>query len=76
MRFYFDVKDGKHGRDDTGTELPDRYTARAEALAVLPPIAEEILPDERISSVSVTVRDANHKPIFHASLALVEDWID
>ncbi|MBR9764342.1 MAG: hypothetical protein GYB53_12645 [Rhodobacteraceae bacterium] len=75
MRFYFDVKNGTFSRDDTGTELVDRAAARAEALAVLAPIAGEALPDHQFSSVSVTVRDCDHRPIFHASLALVEDWI-
>lgn len=76
MRFYFDVKNGKLSRDDTGTELVDRSAARNEALSVLAPIAADSFPEEHINSVSVTVRDSERKPIFHASLALVEDWID
>ncbi|NKX29530.1 DUF6894 family protein [Tritonibacter mobilis] len=76
MRFYFDVKNGTFSHDDTGTELADRHAARAAALAVLAPIAEQVLPEEEINSVSITVRDSDRKPIFHASLALVEDWID
>lgn len=76
MRFYFDVKNGKFSRDDTGTELADRHAARAEALAVLAPIAEDAFPEDEVNSVSITVRDSDRKPIFHASLALVEDWID
>ncbi len=76
MRFYFDVKNGEFSRDDTGTELTDRHAARVEALAVLAPIAGDAFSDEMASSVSVTVRDSDRKPIFHASLALVEDWID
>ncbi len=76
MRFYFDVKDSSFSRDDIGTDLADRYAARAEALAVLGPIADDVLPDDQTSSISVTVRDADRRPIFHASLALVEDWLD
>ncbi len=76
MRFYFDVKDGTFTRDDTGTERADRHAARAEALAFLAPIAEDVLPDSRVTSVSVTVRDSDRKPIFHASLARVEDWMN
>ncbi|MBL3705768.1 hypothetical protein GI582_23980 [Sulfitobacter sp. BDSS02] len=76
MRFYFDVKNGKFSRDDTGTELADRNAARGEALAVLAPIAKDAFPENGVNSVSVTVRDSERKPIFHASLALVEDWIE
>ena len=76
MRFYFDVKNGNFSRDDTGTELADRSAARGEALAVLAPIAKDAFPENGVNSVSVTVRDSERKPIFHASLALVEDWIE
>ncbi|EAQ01534.1 hypothetical protein OB2597_01557 [Pseudooceanicola batsensis HTCC2597] len=76
MRFYFDVTNGEHSRDDIGTELADRDEARAEALAVLAPIAGDVFPDEKACSVSVTVRDSDRRPIFQASLALVEGWID
>ncbi|WP_029059538.1 DUF6894 family protein [Stappia stellulata] len=73
--FYFDVNNGVDTPDDTGTHLADRATARAEALAVLAPIVAELMPDDVRCSVSVTVRDEEKRPIFHASLALVEDWI-
>lgn len=76
MRFYFDVTNGEFSRDDTGTELADREAARAEAIAVLAPLAGDAFRHEAISSVSVTVRGPDRRPIFHASLALVETWID
>lgn len=62
--------------DHSGTLLKDRDEARKEALAVLGPVASEGLPDHLSCPVSVTVRDSEKRPIFHASLTLVEDWID
>ncbi|MEC7760890.1 MAG: hypothetical protein VX874_03130 [Pseudomonadota bacterium] len=75
--FYFDINDGDHSMPDRiGTELSNRDEARKEALAVLAPIASESLPDHLTCPVTVTVRDGEKRPIFHASLTLVEDWID
>jgi hypothetical protein len=75
--FFFDISDGGYATPDTtGTELCDRDEARKAALAVLAPIAQENLPDRLECPVTVTVRDEEKRPIFHASLTLVEDWID
>ena len=75
--FYFDINDGLEAAyDDTGTELADRAEARKEALAVLAPVAREGLPDSMKCAVTVTVRDGAKRPLFHASLTLVEDWIE
>ncbi|MZR11974.1 hypothetical protein GQE99_02950 [Maritimibacter sp. DP07] len=74
--FYFDIRDGASvSRDTTGTRLADLEAARHEALSVLAPIAGDALPDDTPCSVTVTVRDEDRQPVFHASLALVEDWI-
>ena len=40
-RYFFHVKDGYSVRDDEGTELPDIYTAQAEAIRM----SGEILRD-------------------------------
>lgn len=40
-RFFFHLKDGYSVRDDEGTELPDIYTAQAEAIRM----SGEILRD-------------------------------
>ncbi|MGR3802122.1 DUF6894 family protein [Marinibacterium profundimaris] len=74
--FYFDIKTGEDYYDEVGTDLANRAEARQEALAVLAPIAGEQMPADANYSVCVTVRDQNKRPIFHASLSVVEDWIE
>ena len=41
-RYFFHVKDGVSVRDDVGTELPDIYTAQAEAIRTSSKILREV----------------------------------
>ena len=74
-RYFFDIDDGtRQTRDDTGFDLPDLQTARDEALAVLPSLARDEIPDGDEHVLTVHVRDAEGQPIFRASLSLSSQW--
>ncbi|MEO9338672.1 hypothetical protein ABFT80_14630 [Mesorhizobium sp. SB112] len=71
MRYYFDIHDGEEYTDDaTGMECASLDDMRREAIAVLPSIAVEKLPDGNDRLFWVKVRDANGRFIFQASLQL------
>lgn len=75
--YYFDVHDGDtHHLDDHGHEFPDKENARVEALASLPHIAKDQMPDGNRRDFIMDVRDESHKVIFTATLSLVARWVD
>ncbi len=76
-RFYFDVDDGhRQASDKEGTELSSREEARREAIAILPDIAREVLPDGDRWAFICRVRDAKGTVIFKATLLLTAEWTD
>lgn len=76
-RFYFDIDDGyRFIEDDAGQDLRDRNAARETAIASLPPIAGDVMPNGNRHRVTVLVRDARGKPVFRADLELVAEWLD
>ncbi|MDS9468855.1 hypothetical protein RGQ15_14915 [Paracoccus sp. MBLB3053] len=76
-RYFFDIDDGTRLiEDDTGLDLPDSQSARRMAIAVLPPIARDVMPNGDRQCVSVLVRDARDAPVFRARLELVAEWLD
>ena len=71
-RYFFDVLDGEIAcRDDEGTELPNLYVARQEALTTLCQIAKDDLPDGPSREFRIEIRDGiRPQPILTASLVL------
>lgn len=76
-RYYFDIDDGYRAvEDDTGQDLRDRQAARDMAIASLPPIAGDVMPNGNRHCVTVLVRNETERPIFRATLELVAEWLD
>lgn len=77
MLFYFDIGDGDDLMiDNEGSDLKSREHARREAIALLPDIARDELPDGDHHTFSVSVRNQEGKVIFEASLTLAAGWVD
>jgi hypothetical protein len=76
-RYYFDIDDGESlTEDDDGLLLADIEDVRKHAIAALPSLAEEVLPDGDRQRFSVTVRNERGVPIFRASLSLSSEWLE
>ena len=76
-KYYFDIHDGDHdAKDDEGTDFPDLEAMRKSALALLPDIAREVMPnDGNRRDVIVDVRDSNGMVVFTATLSLIARWV-
>ena len=76
-RYYFDFHDGEHFTcDDEGVECMDFKAAQHAAIAVLPNIAWDELPDGNRRDFTVKVRDESGRSLFQASLSLVAERRD
>ncbi len=76
-RFFFDTHDGDHlVRDPSGHELPHREAARQAALAVLPSMARDEVPNGDRHDFYVNVRNDNGQTIYTACMSLVGRWLD
>lgn len=74
-RFFIDTADGDDVvRDEVGHELPDPKRARIMALDALPDMARDSIPDGDCRTFAVSIRNADGKVIYHASLALSGGW--
>ena len=74
-RYFFDTNDGDMlDLDDVGLDLTDHEAARREAIAALPDMARDKLPDGDRRNFSVRVRDEAGAAIYSASLALTGEW--
>ncbi|MFN3671251.1 MAG: DUF6894 family protein [Bosea sp. (in: a-proteobacteria)] len=62
------------GAEFDGFDLPDDGAARSAALDALPDMLRETMPNGDDSSVEVTVRDAQGRIIYTATLALHGEW--
>lgn len=74
--FYFDTNDGdRFCNDDEGQDLPDAQAARRLALATLPGMADDRMPDGDARTFSVHVRDTQGTPIYAVELVLRGEWL-
>ena len=74
-RYYFDITDADHTtRDEHGHDLADDGEARDQAVAVLPDIARDELPDGDQHEFRVTVRNGDGAVVYEASLTLHGRW--
>jgi len=75
--FFFDIDDGESRETDgRGSELLDAQAARNAAIAILPDVAREELPDGDRRTFMCKVRDESDNVIFIATLSLVAEWIN
>jgi len=76
-RFFFDIDDGESRETDgRGSELLNAQAARNAAIAILPDVAREELPDGDRRTFMCKVRDESDNVIFIATLSLVAEWIN
>ena len=74
-RYFIDVTDaGKQTRDEHGADFADDQEARDQAVALLPHMAKEELPDGDRHEFVATVRNAAGDVVYEASLALYGRW--
>ncbi|MGO4171535.1 DUF6894 family protein [Bosea sp. TAF32] len=73
--FYIDTSDGdKVIVDDEGMELADESAARFAALAALPDMAKDKVPNGDERRFVVRVRNAAGVPVYAATLSLKGGW--
>ena len=75
-RFFFDINDGdRETPDREGTVLADAKAARDAAIAILPDLAREELPDGDRRVFVCKLRDEAGTVLFIATLSLVAEWV-
>jgi hypothetical protein len=75
-RFFFDIDDGETVTvDEVGSELEGLGAARAEAMAVLPAIAKDAVPDGDARTYTALVRDEKGRSVFRVTLDLRAEWV-
>jgi len=74
--FFIDTSDGHIAlTDNIGMELPDADAARSAAVAALPGIASDQIPNGDHREFNATVRDSSGRPILRATLTLSVEWL-
>ncbi|TXM91274.1 hypothetical protein [Methylobacterium sp. WL116] len=75
-RYFFDIHDGVHRRDDEGTECADLQGAVLEAKKLLPAIAAYDVPkDGERQTITVLVTDEDGHAVYSAALTYVGTWL-
>jgi hypothetical protein len=71
-RFFFDLDDGDGlVMDNDGLDLPSLEVAKRKAVAVLPDIARDVLPDGDMRVLTANVRDESGRVRVTATLTLI-----
>lgn len=74
-RYFFDVIDaGNLTRDEFGIDLADDKEARDQAIALLPDMARDELPDGDQHEFVAMARNDRGEIVYEASLALNGKW--
>src|SRR4051812_44276540 len=74
-RYFFEIDDGERRTpDDEGLDLSGLWEARNQAIAVLPDIARDVLPDGERRELVSSVRDESGQLVYTATLSLVGKW--
>ncbi len=75
-RYFFDIDDDDRlVRDDEGLMLTSDEAARKQALAALPGITGEHLPDGDRRTFVVAIRNEAGEVIYRATLSLKGEWV-
>lgn len=70
-RYFFDTDDGsRFVTDDVGVDLDSQEAAQKAAVAALPEMADDVLPDGSHRVLTVMVRDDSGTAIIRATLTL------
>ncbi len=73
-RFFVDFRDGDNFyKDEQGIDVADFEQARNEAIALLPQVAKDQLPDGEHHEFVATIRDEGDVMIYRASLTFHGD---
>ena len=73
--YFFDIIDGGNVTSDQfGVDLENDDEAREQAIALLPSIARDALPDGDEHEFVATVRNEQDQVVYEASLALRGRW--
>ena len=76
-RFFIDFRDGDTVHtDDEGSDHLSRDQARLEAVALLPEIARDELPDGEHRTFVATVRDETGHTVYQATLTFNGQWMN
>ncbi len=76
-RYFFDTYDQDElARDEEGIECSLRADVEERAIAALPDMARDVLPDGPNHDFRVLVRDESDKIVFRATLALRSEWLE
>ncbi|KAB1071211.1 DUF6894 family protein [Methylobacterium planeticum] len=74
--YFFDVHDGTHRFDDSGTECTSLEQARLQAKRLLPDLVREQADgDQERHTYTVLVTDADHRPVYSATLSFTGLWL-
>lgn len=75
--YFFDIYDNDTlYRDDYGIELEDLYAAREQAIALLPDVARDSLPDGDHHTFKAVVKCREQRIRYVVSLTLAGSWIE
>ena len=75
-RFFIDTSDQQNFvRDETGHQFEDMDAARSAAIAALPDMARDVLPDGDARTFLAIVRDNGGRTLLQASLSLGVVWL-
>lgn len=76
-RYFVDTSDGESPIvDDEGIELPDDRAARIAALAALPEMAKDHIPNGDRRRFVVRVRRADGAAVYSATLTFAGGWCE
>ncbi|TXN80291.1 hypothetical protein FV234_17525 [Methylobacterium sp. WL8] len=75
-RYFFDIHDGSHTRDDVGVECADLQSVALAAKKILPAVAKDEVPKgSELQSVMVLVTDEDGRPVYSAALTYTGNWL-
>lgn len=76
-QYFFDIYDNDTlYQDEYGIELDDLYAAREQAIALLPDVARDALPDGDQHTFRAVVKCRERRVRYVASLTLTGAWIE
>lgn len=76
-RYYFDIYDNENlFQDDYGIELESLYAARDQAIALLPDVARDVLPDGDHHTFKAVVKCRERRVRYVVSLTLDGAWVE
>lgn len=75
-RYFFDINDGVHQRDDEGHDCADLQAAVLFAKTLLPQVAADEVPqDGERQALTVLVTDDEGHSVYLASLTYTGTWL-